>query len=77
MKTPFTDCYDFLVKQLAEIDRLLLFSAHGQFERQFFILRLRQKKEWDDLQDKLVLKGGAESKSFRWEQAPVMNRAKA
>jgi hypothetical protein len=75
MKTQLTDCYDLLVKQLTEIDQLLFMSEHDQFEQELPILRMRQKKELDNLQDKWILKGGTGSELFGWEEASVMNRA--
>jgi hypothetical protein len=75
MKTQLTDCYDLLIKQFTEIDQLLFMSKHNQCEQELPILRIRQKKELDNLQDKWIFKGGTESKSFGWEEAPVMSRA--
>ena len=57
MKTQFTECYDLLVKHLTEIDQLLFMPEHDQFEQELPTLRMRQKKELDYLQDKLILKG--------------------
>ena len=58
MRNHFTESYDLLVKELTEIDQLLFMSVHDQFEQQYFILRSRQKREWDDLQDKWIFEGG-------------------
>ena len=57
MKTQFTECYDLLVKHLTEIDQLLFMPEHDHFEQELPTLRMRQKKELDHLQDKLILKG--------------------
>ena len=75
MNTQFTECYDLLIKHLTEIDQLLFMSEHDQCEQELPIMRMRQKKEWGDLQDKCILKGGTGSALFGREEAPVMNRA--
>jgi hypothetical protein len=75
MKTQFTDCYDLLIKQFTEIDQLLSMSEHDRFDQELPTLRMRQKKELDNIQDKWILTGGGtEKKLFGWEEAPVMNR---
>ena len=74
MKTQFTECYDLLIRHLTEIDQLLFMSEHNQFEQELPIVRIRQKRELDNLQDKWILKGRTKRELFGWEEAPVMNR---
>jgi len=64
-----------MVKHLTEIDQLLFMSKHDQFEQELPILRIRQKKELDNVQDKWILKGRTKRELFGWEEAPVMSRA--
>jgi hypothetical protein len=44
MKNQFTESYDLLVKELTEIDQLLLMSVHDQFEQQFFDLEIKTEE---------------------------------
>jgi len=52
-------------------------SKYDQFEQELPILRIRQKKELDNVQDKWILKGRTKRESFGWEEARVKSRAMA